>query len=109
MSFLVWKYNICFKNERLEDMAAGGEEATSQGALSFLEGLLSPGTLPERDTTLRSADSRCELAPLSFGGRTRTQTILVQTSHWDILWVAGQSQKPVNMIGIKQEHFLPPK
>lgn len=53
-------------------MAAGGEEATSQGALSFLEGLLSPGTLPERDTTLRSADSRCELAPLRFGGRTLT-------------------------------------
>lgn len=47
-------------------MAAGGEEATSQGELSFLEGLLFPGTLPERHTTLRSVHSGSELAPLSW-------------------------------------------
>ena len=60
-------------------MAAGGEEATSQGVLSFLQGLLFPGALPERYTTLRSAHSGSELAPLRVGGRTLTQTISVQT------------------------------
>lgn len=60
-------------------MAAGGEEATSQSALSFLEGLPSPGILPEKHTTFRSVHSGSELAPLRGGGRTLTQTISVQT------------------------------